>query len=110
MNTKISYYTDTPQDTAFTDKLLEMARDFVNLAGLVKGEFTVIDILPDDQIRPGGHIYGPMQFKFLFSESLNRCIIYPARFDDIADAQTECKEHGTCTAFKQWSTSNATTR
>lgn len=108
MATKILFYTDTPQDTAFTDKLYNAASERVNLAGMYEGEFTVIDILPDDQVKVGQHIYGAMQYKFRFAEELETCLIYPARFLTPGDAEKACRYHGESeSAFEDWSNSDA---
>lgn len=102
MATKIIYHTDTPQDTAFLDKLYDAASERVQLAGMTEGEFEVIDILTEDEQRKTGHVYGPMRFKFRYDEKKQTCNIYPARFPTLAKAKVWGKEHGACDSQNLW--------
>lgn len=104
MKTKIIFHTDTPQDTAFTDKLYEAASERVNLAGMTEGEFTVIDLLPDYRVQAGQHIYGELKFKFVFDQKAQTCIVYPAQYFDHESAAGACEYHGESEpAFEDWS-------
>lgn len=102
MATKIIYYTDTPQDTAFTDKLYDAASERVQLAGMTEGEFEVIDILTDEEQKQTGHLYGPMRFKFQHDAKAHKCMIYPARFLDVTTAKCVCEEVGVSMSRIPW--------
>lgn len=102
MATKIIYFTDTPQDTAFRDKLYDAASERVQLAGMTEGEFEVIDILTDEEQKQSGHLYGPMRFKFCYDAKKQKCTIYPARFHSPDEGQLFCKEFGAAIARIPW--------
>lgn len=100
--TKVIYHTDTPQDTAFRDKLFDAASERVNLAGMSEGQFEVIDILPEGEQKRKDHAYGPMQYKFTYNAVADICIIYPVKYFGPESAMKLCKEHGSCESFKRW--------